>query len=74
MDTFKSTLTLAALTPSLIAIGEYFGGQNGKVLAFLISVVFNFGIYFFSIDCAEDVECAAGDGEQSRLAMRPWSD
>jgi heat shock protein HtpX len=29
-------------------IGEYFGGRNGMVLAFLLSVVFNFGTYFFS--------------------------
>ena len=48
MNTFKSTLMLVGLTLLLIAIGEYFGGQNGMVLAFLISVVFNFGTYFFS--------------------------
>src|SRR5271154_4675975 len=48
MNTFKSTLLLVVLTLFLILIGDYFGGQNGMVLAFLISVVFNFGIYFFS--------------------------
>src|SRR5882757_4826477 len=48
MNTFKSTLLLVTLTLFLILIGAYFGGQNGMVLAFLLSVVFNFGTYFFS--------------------------
>jgi heat shock protein HtpX len=48
MNTFKSTLLLVTLTLFLILIGEYFGGRNGMVLAFLLSVVFNFGTYFFS--------------------------
>src|SRR6201994_3234292 len=48
MNTFKSTLLLVVLTLFLILIGDYFGGQNGVVLAFLISVAFNFGAYFFS--------------------------
>src|SRR5260370_18216888 len=48
MNTFKSTLLLVMLTLFLILIGDYFGGQNGMVLAFLLSVVFNFGTYFFS--------------------------
>jgi heat shock protein HtpX len=48
MNTFKSTLLLVTLTLFLILIGEYFGGRNGMVLAFLLSVVFNFGAYFFS--------------------------
>jgi heat shock protein HtpX len=48
MNTFKSTLLLVVLTLFLILIGDYFGGQNGMVVAFLLSVVFNFGTYFFS--------------------------
>ena len=48
MNTFKSTFLLVGLTLLLIALGDYLGGQNGMVLAFLISVVFNFGTYFFS--------------------------
>ena len=48
MNTLKSTLLLVVLTLFLILIGDYFGGQNGMVLAFLLSVVFNFGTYFFS--------------------------
>jgi heat shock protein HtpX len=48
MNTFKSTLLLVLLTVFLIFIGAHFGGRNGMVLAFLLSVVFNFGTYFFS--------------------------
>ena len=48
MNTFKSTLLLVGLTLLLILLGDYIGGRNGMVLAFLISVAFNFGTYFFS--------------------------
>src|SRR5438270_2175411 len=48
MNTFKSTLLLVVLTLFLILIGDYLGGQNGMVLAFLLSVMFNFATYFFS--------------------------
>ena len=48
MNTFKSTLLLVVLTVFLIFIGDHFGGRNGMVLAFALSVVFNFGTYFFS--------------------------
>jgi heat shock protein HtpX len=48
MNTFKSTLLLVVLTLFLLFLGEYFGGRNGMVLAFVLSVAFNFGTYFFS--------------------------
>ena len=48
MNTFKSTLLLVVLTLFLIFVGDWVGGRNGMVLAFVISVVFNFGTYFFS--------------------------
>jgi heat shock protein HtpX len=48
MNTFKSTLLLVCLTLFLIVIGDRFGGRNGMLLAFGLSVVFNFGTYFFS--------------------------
>jgi len=48
MNTFKSTLLLVLLTLFLIFIGDRFGGRNGMVLAFVLSVAFNFGTYFFS--------------------------
>jgi heat shock protein HtpX len=48
MNTVKSTLLLVTLTLFLIFVGDMVGGRNGMVLAFLLSVVFNFGTYFFS--------------------------
>src|SRR5215472_6906673 len=48
MNTLKSTFLLVLLTLVLLFLGEHFGGRNGMVLAFLFSVVFNFGTYFFS--------------------------
>jgi heat shock protein HtpX len=48
MNTFKSTLLLVLLTVFLILIGDRVGGRSGMVLAFVLSVAFNFGTYFFS--------------------------
>jgi heat shock protein HtpX len=48
MNTFKSTLLLVVLTLFLIFIGDWVGGRNGMVLAFVLSVAFNFGTYFYS--------------------------
>jgi heat shock protein HtpX len=48
MNTFKSTLLLVLLTLFLIFVGDRIGGRNGMLLAFVISVAFNFGTYFFS--------------------------
>jgi heat shock protein HtpX len=48
MNTFKSTLLLVVLTVFLILIGDRVGGRNGMLLAFVLSVAFNFGTYFFS--------------------------
>jgi heat shock protein HtpX len=48
MNTFKSTLLLVTLTVFLILIGDRVGGRNGMVLAFALSVAFNFGTHFYS--------------------------
>jgi heat shock protein HtpX len=48
MNTFKSTLLLVILTVFLIFVGDRVGGRNGMVLAFALSVAFNFGTYFYS--------------------------
>jgi heat shock protein HtpX len=48
MNTFKSTLLLVALTLFLLFIGERIGGRNGMLLAFALSVAFNFWTYFYS--------------------------
>ncbi|MEG9435903.1 zinc metalloprotease HtpX [Edaphobacter sp. HDX4] len=48
MNTLKSTFLLVLLTVFLVLIGDYFGGRNGMLMAFVLSVAFNFGTYFFS--------------------------
>jgi heat shock protein HtpX len=47
-NTFKTALLLTALTLLMMAIGRYFGGQNGMLLALVIDGVMNFVSYFFS--------------------------
>jgi heat shock protein HtpX len=48
MNTFKSTLLLVALMLVLVFVGDRIGGQNGMILAFVISVAMNFTAYFYS--------------------------
>jgi heat shock protein HtpX len=47
-NALKTTLLLAVLTVFLVLIGQYFGGQNGMVLALALAGVMNFVSYFFS--------------------------
>ncbi|MBZ5627377.1 MAG: zinc metalloprotease HtpX [Acidobacteriia bacterium] len=47
-NALKTTLLLGVLTGFLLFIGEYFGGQNGMILALGIAAVMNFVSYFFS--------------------------
>src|SRR4051812_33210947 len=44
----KTTVLLAAMTGLLLIIGDYFGGQQGMLIAFVIAAVMNFVSYFFS--------------------------
>lgn len=48
MNTLKTAFLLTALTLLLVLAGEYFGGRNGMVLAFIIAAGMNFFSYFFS--------------------------
>jgi len=48
MNTFKTALLLTTLTIGLMAIGAYFGGRNGVVIAFLVAAATNFFSYFYS--------------------------
>src|SRR5579863_9914824 len=47
-NTFKTAFLLTALTLLLMAIGRYFGGQNGMFLALIFAAVMNFVSYFYS--------------------------
>ena len=44
----KTALLLGLLSGLLLAIGEFLGGANGLVVAFVIAAVMNFGSYWFS--------------------------
>jgi heat shock protein HtpX len=47
-NTFKTAFLLTLLTLVLMAIGRYFGGENGMILALGLAVVMNFVSYFYS--------------------------
>ncbi len=47
-NALKTTLLLGLLTGFLLLVGEYFGGQNGMIVALAIAGVMNFVSYFFS--------------------------
>ena len=44
----KTAVLLAALSGMFLLIGDYFGGQGGLILAFVIAAVMNIGSYWFS--------------------------
>jgi len=44
----KTALLLGALTGLIVAVGGYFGGEQGMILAFAFAAVMNFGAYWFS--------------------------
>ncbi len=48
MNGIKTAFLLTLLTLLAIGIGDYFGGQNGMVIAFIIAGAMNFVSYFFS--------------------------
>lgn len=48
LNQIKTVLLLGLLTSILLAIGAYFGGQQGIVFAFIFAMIMNFGSYWFS--------------------------
>lgn len=48
MNTLKTAFLLTLMTLFLLAVGEYFGGQSGLIIALVIAGVMNFVSYFFS--------------------------
>jgi heat shock protein HtpX len=47
-NTFKTAVLLGALTGLLVVFGNFFGGQQGMVIAFAFALLMNFGAYWFS--------------------------
>ncbi|MCX6706802.1 MAG: zinc metalloprotease HtpX [Candidatus Woesearchaeota archaeon] len=48
LNQFKTVILLGLLTGLLLAVGYLIGGTGGLTIALIISVVMNFGSYFFS--------------------------
>jgi heat shock protein HtpX len=48
MARLKTILLLGGLTALVLAVGYYFGGQQGAFIALVLSAVMNFGSYWFS--------------------------
>jgi heat shock protein HtpX len=48
MQTLKVFGMMTGLTVLVVAVGGYFGGSGGAVLAFVFAGVMNFGMYWFS--------------------------
>ena len=48
MNALKTTVLLTLLTMLLVLAGEYFGGENGMIVAFAIAAATNFVSYFYS--------------------------
>ena len=48
MNAVKTTILLTILTLLLVLAGEYFGGTNGALIAFVIAAATNFFSYFYS--------------------------
>src|SRR5208282_5288720 len=47
-NNLKTTILLAGMTGLMLAIGEWWGGQNGLIFALVLAAVMNLGSYFFS--------------------------
>lgn len=48
MNSFKTVILMTVMMVLFILVGNLIGGQSGMMIAFLISLVMNFGSYWFS--------------------------
>lgn len=48
MNSFKTVILMTAMMVLFILVGNLLGGQSGMMIAFVISLVMNFGSYWFS--------------------------
>ena len=45
---FKTVLLLGGLTGLLLVVGALLGGRSGLIIAFIFTIIMNFGSYWFS--------------------------
>lgn len=84
MNNLKTAVLLAALTGLLMAVGGVFGGSSGMTIMFVISMLMNFGSYWYSdkivltmygarevtaADAADLVRMVAGLAQKANLPM-----
>jgi heat shock protein HtpX len=48
MNTMKTVILMTAMMVLLILVGSLVGGEQGMIMAFIISLLMNFGAYWFS--------------------------
>jgi heat shock protein HtpX len=48
MNTVKTTMLMTVLTVLLVLVGNFIGGNNGMIFAFVFALAMNFGSYWFS--------------------------
>ena len=48
MNTFKTVILMSSMMVLLLIVGASLGGEQGMILAFVISLALNFGSYWFS--------------------------
>jgi len=48
MNSLKTAVLMAGLAGILLALGWYFGGTNGAIIAFVVAIALNFTSFFFS--------------------------
>lgn len=48
MNTLKTAFLLTLMTLLMLAIGSYFGGERGMIMAFVLAAIMNFVSYFYS--------------------------
>ena len=72
MNALKTTILLSVLTVLLILAGEYLGGSNGAIIAFVIAAATNFFSYFFSDKIALAMYSAKPVRAKNCRALMKW--
>ena len=49
MNTFKTVILMTTMMVLLIFVGSLLGGEQGMIMAFIVSLLLNLGSYWFSV-------------------------
>ena len=67
MNTFKTAILMTTMMVLMLLVGSLLGGEQGMIMAFVISIVMNFGSYWFS----DKIVLAMYKAEQVTEATQP---